>query len=113
MLKTCRMDRTAGIADFINGKVVVPAQPSAAENAAAVDFAARLGFGSTGLTPPLVVNADSGSGPRIWIGRATPASESWPKLDSARRPAARPRAPRSTRGGEHFAESCACGEPAF
>ena len=61
-----------GIADFINGKVVVPAQPSAAENAAAADFAARLGFGSTGLTPPLVIAAssDAADGPRIWVGKA-------------------------------------------
>jgi hypothetical protein len=64
-----------GIADFIHGKVVVPAQPSAAENAAAADFAARLGFGSTGLTPPLVITASSDRGrdsinaPRIWIGK--------------------------------------------
>src|SRR4051794_33070644 len=48
-----------GIADFINGKVVVHANPTAAENAAAADVAARLGFASTGLTLPLVV---AGSG---------------------------------------------------
>src|SRR5438132_849042 len=60
-----------GIADFINGKVVVPDRPSAAENAAAADFAARLGFGTTGLTPPLVLTAarDTGGGPRIWVGK--------------------------------------------
>src|SRR5580692_8946759 len=61
-----------GIADFINGKVVVPADPTAAENAAAANLAARLGFESTGLTPPVVVPADhdSGGGPRIFVGRA-------------------------------------------
>src|SRR3984957_2129915 len=61
-----------GIADFINGKIVVPADPTAAENAAAANLAARLGFGSTGLTPPVVVAADhdSGGGPRILVGRA-------------------------------------------
>jgi Zinc carboxypeptidase len=67
-----------GIADFINGKIVVPAQPTAAENASAANFAARLGFGSTGLTPPLVVKAahDMNSGPRIWVGiGAVPTSE--------------------------------------
>src|SRR5438309_11875839 len=60
-----------GIADFIDGKVVAPAQPTAAENAAAADFAARLGFGATGLTPPLVVTAanDRSGGPRIWVGK--------------------------------------------
>src|ERR1035438_8391168 len=45
------------IADFIQGKVVLPAEPSAAENAAAANFAARLGYESTGLTPPLVITA--------------------------------------------------------
>jgi len=60
-----------GIADFINGKIVVPAHPTAAENAAAAELAARLGFGSTGLTPPLVITAaaDTHDGPRIWIGK--------------------------------------------
>jgi len=67
-----------GIADFINGKVVVPANPSAAENAAAANLAARLGWGSTGLTPPLVVAAPAaGDGPRIWVGKgAVPVSAS-------------------------------------
>ena len=60
-----------GIADFINGKVVVPAAPTAVENAAAANIAARLGYGTTGLTPPLVVTADPGGGPRIVIGKAT------------------------------------------
>jgi len=66
-----------GIPDMINGKIVVPAHPSAAENAAAANLAARLGFGSTGLTPPLVIAAadDGGSGPRIWVGKdAAPSS---------------------------------------
>ncbi len=44
-----------GIADAINGKIVVPDISSAAENSAAANFAARLGYGSTGLTLPLVV----------------------------------------------------------
>ncbi len=60
-----------GIVDFVAGKVVVPANPSAAENAAAADIAARLGFSSTGLTPPVVISAteDRNDGPRIWVGR--------------------------------------------
>jgi hypothetical protein len=64
-----------GIADFINGKIVVPTEPTAAENAAAANLAARLGFGTTGLTPPVVVPADhdSGGGPRILVGRAAGA----------------------------------------
>src|SRR5437868_3535659 len=66
-----------GIADFISGKVVVSAKPTAAENAAAADLAARLGYGSTGLTPPLVITAGmaAGDGPRIWVGKdAVPGS---------------------------------------
>jgi hypothetical protein len=61
-----------GIVDFVPGKVVVPANPSAAENAAAADIAARLGFASTGLTLPVVVSAaeDRGNGPRIFVGRS-------------------------------------------
>ncbi len=69
-----------GIADFVNGKVVVPAGPSAAENAASANLAARLGFGTTGLTLPMVVNAavnasaNASDAPRIWVGRnAVPA----------------------------------------
>ncbi|HEY1336396.1 MAG TPA: M14 family zinc carboxypeptidase [Bryobacteraceae bacterium] len=71
-----------GIADMIEGKVVVPANPTATENAAASDIAARLGFGSTGLTPPLVVNAEPDSaGPRFWIGKsAVPSSGDLPPL---------------------------------
>ncbi|HEY2017707.1 MAG TPA: M14 family zinc carboxypeptidase [Bryobacteraceae bacterium] len=65
-----------GIADVISGKVVVPAKPTAAENAAAADVAARLGYGSTGLTLPVVVSAAAaGNGPRIWVGKdAVPSS---------------------------------------
>ena len=60
-----------GVVDFVPGKVVVSAHPSAAENAAAADIAARLGFGSTGLTPPIVISSaeDRGDGPRIYVGR--------------------------------------------
>src|SRR5215470_7285129 len=64
-----------GIADFIQGKIVVPARPTAAENAAAANLAARLGYGTTGLTMPVVITADhdDGNGPRIFVGRAAPA----------------------------------------
>src|SRR5580704_6756341 len=59
-----------GIADFVNGKIVVPARPTAAENAAAANLAGRLGFGTTGLTLPIVINAaaSASDGPRIWLG---------------------------------------------
>ena len=54
------------IVDFIAGKVVVPAHPAAAENSAAADLAARLGFATTGFTPPVVISAgeDRADGPR-------------------------------------------------
>jgi hypothetical protein len=59
-----------GIADFVAGKIVVPAQPTAVENAAAADMAARVGFATTGLTPPVVISQteDRADGPRIYIG---------------------------------------------
>jgi hypothetical protein len=60
-----------GIADFVNGKVTVPAHPTAAENTGAANLAARLGYGSTGLTPPLVVNAPAAMG--ISVARAANA----------------------------------------
>ncbi len=60
-----------GIVDFVAGKVVVPAHPSAAENAAAANVAGRLGYESTGLTPPVVITTanEATPGPRIWVGR--------------------------------------------
>jgi hypothetical protein len=60
-----------GIAESINGKIVVPAQPTAAQNSAAANLAARLAYGSTGLTPPLVVTVPPPTGPRIAIGGTT------------------------------------------
>ena len=39
------------IVDFIQGKIVVPANPAAEQNAAAADLAARLGYATTGFTP--------------------------------------------------------------
>ena len=59
------------IIDFISGKVVLPAHPTAAQNAAAADLAARLGYATTGFTPPVVISAgeDRSDGPRIYVGR--------------------------------------------
>ena len=70
-----------GIADAVTGKIVLPENPTAAENAAAANLAARVAYSSTGLTLPLVVTPRglSGDGPRVWVGRAAPgaaASES-------------------------------------
>ncbi len=63
-----------GIVDFISGKIVVPDRPSAAQNAAAADLAARIGFATTGFTPPVVIpeSEDRGGGARIYIGRSSP-----------------------------------------
>ena len=59
------------IVDFISGKVVLPAHPTAPQNAAAADLAARLGYATTGFTPPVVIAAgeDRSDGPRIYVGR--------------------------------------------
>ena len=61
-----------GIADFVNGKIVVPDHPTASQNTAAANVAARIAYGATGLTPPLVIPAaaDTSEGPRIFIGKA-------------------------------------------
>lgn len=67
-----------GIIDFVAGKVVVPDHPSASENAAAANIAARIGFATTGLTPPVVISAaqNNSEGPRIFVGSsAVPAKE--------------------------------------
>ena len=45
------------IADAICGHVIVPKSPNAAENTAAANFAARLGYETTALTLPIVVAA--------------------------------------------------------
>jgi hypothetical protein len=63
-----------GIVDAIAGKIVVPANPNAAECAAAANLAARLGYESTGMTPPVVITetedhheVGSNTGPRIYV----------------------------------------------
>jgi hypothetical protein len=59
-----------GIANFLSGHVVVPASPTAAENAAAANLAARLGYGTSGLTLPVVESAPPAApaGPKIFVG---------------------------------------------
>ena len=60
------------IADFLRGHVIVPAQPTAAENAAAANLAARLGYETTGLTMPVVETANHTAaeeiGAKIFVG---------------------------------------------
>ena len=73
-----------GIADFVAGKIVVPAQPTAVENAAAADIAARVGFATTGLTPPVVVSTaeDRGDGPRIYVGGSAAPVKFRPEMEA-------------------------------
>ena len=68
-----------GLTDAIAGHIVVPGEPTAAENSAAANLAARLAEGTTGLTPPLVESAGARelaeTGPRIYVGAgAVPAA---------------------------------------
>src|SRR5260370_24799827 len=60
-----------GIADFVAGKIVVPDNPTAAECATAANLPARIGYETTGLTPPLgiIAPADPKAGPRLYIRR--------------------------------------------
>lgn len=64
-----------GIPDAIAGKIVVPDEPSAAENAAAANIAAKLGYQTSGLTLPIVVTASAAQSAQtvVYIGRALPA----------------------------------------
>ena len=70
------------IADAICGHVIVPKSPNAAENTAAANFAARLGYETTALTLPIVVAAAgqiTKSCPdekaNLWIGRGALPSQ--------------------------------------
>lgn len=69
------------IPDAVCGHIMVPAQASEAENAAAANLAARLGYETSAMTLPLVVVAPSAPQPGckqatdIWIGNALPQSE--------------------------------------
>jgi hypothetical protein len=64
------------IADAICGHVIVPKSPSAAENTAAANFAARLGYETSALTLPIVVAATGqmakscpAEKANLWVGR--------------------------------------------
>ncbi len=64
-----------GIPDFVSGQIVVPARPTAAENAAAANLAARMAYGTTGLSLPLVIAASapeaSAAPHRLYVGRGS------------------------------------------
>jgi hypothetical protein len=63
------------IADVVCGHVIVPKVPSAAENAAAANVAARLGYETSALTLPIVVVAVqpnqgcTSEKASVWLGR--------------------------------------------
>jgi hypothetical protein len=66
------------IADAICGHVIVPKASTAAENTAAANFAARLGYETSALTLPIVVAATDqtakscpGEKANLWVGRET------------------------------------------
>ena len=65
---------TMVFADAVEGKIVVPDDPTAVENAAAANLAARVGYETTGITLPIVVPAsrDAGAVLHIWINSAFP-----------------------------------------
>ncbi|MGH9473405.1 MAG: hypothetical protein ACRD1M_11770, partial [Terriglobales bacterium] len=69
-----------GLADAIRGHIVVPGHPSAAENTAAANLAARLTHGAMAMTPPIVVPstvaAAAQPGPNIYVAAgAVPTAE--------------------------------------
>jgi hypothetical protein len=66
------------IADAICGHVIVPKASTAAENTAAANFAARLGYETSALTLPIVVAATDqtpkscpAEKANVWVGRET------------------------------------------
>jgi hypothetical protein len=75
MVQDTNSDR---IADAVCGHVIVPSSPGAAENTAAANLAARLGFETSALTLPIVLSSGSSSvtvascpqsAATLWIGR--------------------------------------------
>ncbi len=63
-----------GIPDAVEGKIVVPDNPTAAENAAAANLAARIGYETTGVTLPIVVpiSKDTNGVRHLWIASVFP-----------------------------------------
>ena len=63
------------VVDFINARIVLPADPAPEEVAAAANIAARLGFESSAFTPGLAVldgdiNPGADSPPLFLVGRS-------------------------------------------
>ena len=70
------------IADAVCGYILVPLTATEAENAAAANLAARIGYETTALTLPIVVDtpsttaqADCQNPKNIWIGESLPSLE--------------------------------------
>ncbi|WP_263381421.1 M14 family metallopeptidase [Granulicella arctica] len=70
------------IADVVCGHVIVSNTPSAAENAAAANLGARLGYESSALTLPIVIQGEpkavagcSTAGANLWVGQAALPAE--------------------------------------
>jgi len=77
------------IADALCGHVIVPKDPGVAENTAAANLAARLGYETSALTLPVVVNNAEPSGKfcpatntNIFVGRESVAAASIPGVDA-------------------------------
>jgi hypothetical protein len=69
------------LADAVCGHVVVPSSSTAAENTAAANLAARIGYETTALTLPIVVEGSVQPGKgcaaqkaSLWVGRAAPTA---------------------------------------
>jgi len=76
------------IADAICGHVIVPKSPSAAENTAAANLAARLGYETSALTLPIVVAATGqmakscpAEKANLWVGREAFSAGAAPVVD--------------------------------
>ena len=76
------------IADALCGHVIVPKSPGVAENTAAANIAARLGYETSALTLPVVISNPEPSGKfcpaatsDIWVGRESIATTSIPNVD--------------------------------
>lgn len=78
-LGTLLQDTNAdGIPDAVCGHIIVSSTPSAAENTAAANLAARVGYETSALTLPIVVQGSpkpvagcTGPAQNIWIGAAS------------------------------------------
>lgn len=76
------------IADIVCGHVIVSASPSAADNAGAANLAARLGYESSALTLPLVIEGNPrpiagcpAPGANFWVGQAALSADQLTKVE--------------------------------